>query len=211
MLATMSDDLDLADWRRRVFSLYAEARSVPADAEASLASFREAKDRLFASHPSSPLPLPQRTSFEGLVYWPFDPALRFNVPVETDPATADAALPASSEGAPAATRIGWLTMPHEMGSIRLSLYRLAGYGGGLFLPFRDATSGNETYGGGRYLLDTVKGADLGGSGQTLIVDFNYAYHPSCAYDPTWSCPLAPSENWLSLPIRAGERLRPAAG
>ncbi len=211
MLAIMSDDFDLADWRRRVFSLYAEARSASADGEAILTTFREAKDRLFASHPSSPLSPDQRTSFDGLAYWPYDPALRFSVPLETDPGAVHAALPASSGNVPAATRIGRLTMPLEHGPIRLSLYRLAGYGGGLFLPFRDATSGNETYGGGRYLLDTVKGADLGGSGQTLIVDFNYAYHPSCAYDPAWSCPLAPSENWLSMPIRAGERLPAVAG
>jgi uncharacterized protein (DUF1684 family) len=80
------------------------------------------------------------------------------------------------------------------------------YGGGVFLPVRDATAGEETYGAGRYLLDTVKGADLGGDADELVVDFNYAYHPSCTYDPRWSCPLAPLANRLSVPVRAGERL-----
>ncbi len=65
----------------------------------------------------------------------------------------------------------------------------------------------ESYGGGRYLLDTVKGADLGGTDGRLVVDFNYAYNPSCAYDPQWSCPLAPPANRLTVPILAGERYR----
>jgi uncharacterized protein (DUF1684 family) len=77
------------------------------------------------------------------------------------------------------------------------------------LPFRDATSGRDTYGGGRYLLDTVKGADLGHEVDEIILDFNYAYHPSCVHDSRWSCPLAPHENWMEVEVRAGERL--AAG
>ncbi len=89
---------------------------------------------------------------------------------------------------------------------------MAGYAGGLFIPFRDATNGTETYAAGRYLLDTAKGADLGGdpSRGTLIVDFNFAFQPSCAFDPRWACPLAPPESRLDVPIRAGERLRAAA-
>jgi hypothetical protein len=88
----------------------------------------------------------------------------------------------------------------------LELYWLTSYGGGLFLPFADATSGTETYGAGRYLLDTVKGADLGQEEGRLVLDFNFAYFPSCAYDPRWTCPLAPPANRLSVPVRAGERL-----
>ncbi|HVM10097.1 MAG TPA: DUF1684 domain-containing protein [Acidimicrobiales bacterium] len=84
---------------------------------------------------------------------------------------------------------------------------LEGYGGGLFLPFRDATAGDTTYGGGRYLLDTVKGADLGSTGSgDLVLDFNFAYHPSCAHDPRWSCPLAPPGSRLDVRMEAGERL-----
>ncbi len=85
---------------------------------------------------------------------------------------------------------------------------MAGYAGGLFVPFRDASNGHETYGAGRYLLDTAKSADLGpGSADgSLILDFNFAFQPSCAFDPKWSCPLAPPENRLDLRIEAGERL-----
>ena len=88
----------------------------------------------------------------------------------------------------------------------LEVFWIDVYGGGVFIPFRDATSGSLTYGGGRYLLDTIKGADLGMTERgELVLDFNFAYHPSCHYDPRWSCPLAPRENWLTVPIEAGER------
>jgi len=90
------------------------------------------------------------------------------------------------------------------------LYWIAGYGGGVFLPFGDATNGATTYAGGRYLLDTIKGADLGGDGDRLVVDLNFAYHPSCTYDPRWSCPLAPDGNRTAVPVAAGEQL-PAGG
>jgi uncharacterized protein (DUF1684 family) len=88
---------------------------------------------------------------------------------------------------------------------------MAGYAGGLFIPFRDATNGAETYGAGRYLVDASKSADLGGDPVTgtMILDFNFAFQPSCAFDPRWACPLAPPENRLDIAIRAGERL-PAA-
>jgi uncharacterized protein (DUF1684 family) len=99
---------------------------------------------------------------------------------------------------------------HEV-ALALELYWLDGYGGGLFLPFADRTSGGETYGAGRYLLDTVKGADLGHGQDGLILDFNFAYQPSCSYDPRWLCPLAPPANRLSIAVRAGERLADDAG
>lgn len=106
------------------------------------------------------------------------------------------------------TRFGVASFELDGRSLALELYWLEGYGGGLFLPFSDTTSGDETYGGGRYLLDTVKGADQGGDWRTgsLTLDFNLGYHPSCAYDPRWACPLAPRDSWLTLPAIAGERL-----
>jgi hypothetical protein len=105
-------------------------------------------------------------------------------------------------------RMGWIAVPFPVGMRRLALFWIEGYAGGLFLPFRDATGGAETYIAGRYLLDAVKGADLGGDavGGMLVIDFNFAYHPSCAFDQSWPCPLAPPENWLDIPIRAGERI-----
>jgi len=106
-------------------------------------------------------------------------------------------------------RIGHLDVPFDSGVRRLTLFWLPEYAGGLFLPFRDATNGTETYGGGRYLLDSSKGADLGGDAATgtVIVDFNFAFQPSCAFDPKWSCPLSPPDNRLDIPIAAGERLK----
>jgi uncharacterized protein (DUF1684 family) len=105
-------------------------------------------------------------------------------------------------------RIGTVDVPFAAGSRRLELYWMAGYAGGLFLPFRDATNGTETYGAGRYLLDAAKSADLGPGHApgTLVLDFNFAFQPSCAFDPKFACPLAPPANRLDLPVRAGERI-----
>ena len=88
------------------------------------------------------------------------------------------------------------------------MYWLRGYSGGLFIPFRDATNGTATYGAGRYLVDAAKSADLGADPTTgeLIIDANFAYQPSCAFDPRWACPLAPPENRLDTAVEAGERL-----
>jgi uncharacterized protein (DUF1684 family) len=89
----------------------------------------------------------------------------------------------------------------------LDVWRLQTYGGGIFLPLRDGTAGRPggSYGGGRYLLDTIKGADLGSDPSgSLVLDFNFAYNPSCAYDPAWACPLAPLGNIVTVPITAGE-------
>ena len=122
-------------------------------------------------------------------------------------------LPVSAGGTMAFRRFGAVTVPFPDGARRLELYWMEGYAGGLFLPFRDATNGAETYGAGRYLLDAAKSADLGGDrlARTLIVDFNFAFQPSCAFDPKWACPLAPPANHLDLAVRAGERLGPERG
>ena len=101
-------------------------------------------------------------------------------------------------------RFGKISFEAAGQPVSLALFWILGYGGGLFLPFRELTNETDTFGGGRYLLDTIKGADLGQEDGRLIVDFNYAYNPSCAYNPRWYCPLAPSENWLTVPIPAGE-------
>ena len=91
-------------------------------------------------------------------------------------------------------------------SHRLALFWLAAYGGGLLLPFRDTTNGTSTYGAGRYLLDGAKSADLGSPGPNqLALDFNFAYHPSCMWDPQWPCPLAPKASHLTIAVEAGEQ------
>ena len=106
-----------------------------------------------------------------------------------------------TDGVVALDRIGVLHLP-AVGN--LDVWWLASYGGGVFVPLRDPTAGIETYGGGRYLIDTIKGAGLGGSDRTLIIDLNFAYNPSCAYDPVWACPLPPAGNILPVAVRAGE-------
>jgi hypothetical protein len=209
---TLEDRLTLADWRRRVGELYAEVRRIAGD-DPALAHDVWSTERaaLLRDHPQSPVPGDRRRGFESLV-WPYDPSLRFDVRVDPAPSPAPGGLtldlPNSGADRLAFARIGSVTLPFPEGQRPLSLFWMEGYSGGLFLPFRDATSGTETYGAGRYLLDTAKSADLGGDAArgTLILDFNFAYQPSCAFDPKWACPLAPPENRLDLAIRAGERL-----
>ncbi len=194
--------MTLLGWRRAVADLYSDARAASAaDPSGALRRFRAGRDDLFRDHPDTPLTPEARRAFTGLPYWPHDPGLRFEVAVEPLPAARTVATAITGESF-ALDRIGRVSLP--VGT--LEVYWIAGYGGGVFVPFRDATAGTESYGAGRYLLDTIKGADLGGSGDRLVLDFNYAYHPSCAYDPRWSCPLAPPANRLTMPIRAGERL-----
>jgi uncharacterized protein (DUF1684 family) len=176
-----------------------------------LVNLRAGKDRLFAEHPSSPVLEAARRDFRGLAYWRHDPSLRFTVPLEPDPDAPALDVPRSGEGPRMPfVRIGWVSFRVADDDCRLAVYWLDEYAGGIFIPFVDATSGAETYGGGRYLWDSAKGADLGSEDGRLVIDFNYAYHPSCVYDPRWSCPLAPAENRLAVRIEAGERLEPAA-
>lgn len=216
LLAPAPDELALADWRRRVAELYADVRRLaPSDPAAAHDLWRTVRERLFREHPQSPVPAASRPAFRARVFG-YDPTLRFEATVEPGPSDRSPgdggrtaiALPMSS-GTPLAFRpIGSVTVALPAGERRLGLFWMEGYAGGLFLPFRDATNGDETYGAGRYLLDSAKGADLGGDAlrRTLILDFNFAYHPSCAFDPRWSCPLAPPANRIDVAIRAGERL-----
>ena len=195
--------VDLWDYRARVVELYRHVRE-GTPSEQTHQAFREARDALFATHPQSALDAAQKARFHGLDYFPYDPSLRFVLPLEpAPPATLE--FETADDGLVRAERFARVRFRLEGVECVLSLYWLLGYGGGVFLPFRDATSGLETYGGGRYLLDTIKGADLGHSGSTVTLDFNCAYNPSCAYNERWSCPLAPPENRLTVPIRAGEK------
>jgi uncharacterized protein (DUF1684 family) len=196
-------ELDLLDWRRRVSELFAELRRRPADS-GTLSWFRAEKDALFKTHPQSPIPAAERAAFSGLSYWPFDPLVRVDARFVADQAS-QTHVP--REGI-AFRRIGELHFELRGQAQMLPALWIEGYAGGLFVPFKDATSGQQTYGGGRYLLDTIKSADLGSDAVShrVTLDFNYAYHPSCAYDPVWVCPLAPPESRLGIPITAGEQL-----
>ncbi len=209
---SLQDRLTLADWRRRVAALYAEVRTMAAsDPGVALAHWRTVREWLFRDHPQSPVPVAERASFVAH-HFEHDPALRFVTPIEpapaTDPGALSMELPNSGTDTLSFRRIGTVRLRFPAGERRLSVFWMAGYAGGLFIPFRDATNGEETYAAGRYLIDAAKSHDLGVDTSTggVILDFNFATQPSCAFDPRWACPLAPPENWLDIAVRAGERL-----
>lgn len=205
--------LEVADWRRRVFGLYARVRETadPADGHRI---WREGRDELLAGHPATPILAADRAGFGGVPVAPYDPAWRFELPLlNAEPE--EFAFTSGTDGVVSFERVARVEVP-DAGS--LDVWRLTSYGGGLFIPVRDALAGRPggTYGGGRYLVDTIKGADLGSTAapkgadasagmDRIVLDFNFAYNPSCAYDPAWACPLAPAGNVLRVEIPVGER------
>ena len=186
----------MLDWKRRIAELYAYVRTVPP--EEGWRAWRDEREHLFDAHPQSPAPGARPEYFE------YDPAARVSGEVTPAPAE-ELRLPVSREEEIVATRSGRVAFELYGRAATLDLYWITGYGGGLFLPFRDATSGRTTYGAGRYLYDTIKGADLGTENGELVLDFNFAYNPSCAYDARWACPLAPTANLLEHAVEAGEK------
>ncbi len=207
-----SDYLDLYDYRCRVAAMYRErmtATLAGEDPAAVLRRFREARDEIFAHHPQSALDEEQRRSFRGLNYFPYNPAMCVVADVDSGVEPTILTVAMNAEESMTMTTVARLHFTVEGQAVALSLYWLNVYGGGLFLPFRDTTCPNESYGGGRYLFDTIKGSNFlpvpGALGlERIQLDFNYAYNPSCAYNDRWVCPLAPIENRLNVPIRAGE-------
>jgi uncharacterized protein (DUF1684 family) len=201
----MDETFALLDWKRRVFALYQAVRSAT-EPEEAWRLWRETRDDLFRNHPQSPLPDAARDEFPGLQYFDYEPRLRVPAEVRTaEPELRE--IGASGNQSVLFRRFATASFELDGQEQSLDLHWLEGYGGGIFLAFADATSGSETYGGGRYVLDSVKGADLGLEGERLVLDFNFAYNPSCAYDPRWICPLAPAANRLTPAIRGGERFR----
>ena len=201
---TIQDALALLDYRRRVTTLYGEIRTNP-EPEPAWHRWRQARNELFATHPQSPLLEADRHDFTEIPYYDYDPGFRVLAECSTsEPQSYD--IPTSGDQQMRFTRYGMATFELQGEVLALELYWLDAYGGGLFVPFRDSTSGDATYGAGRYLLDTVKGADLGLHGDRLVLDFNFAYNPSCSYDPRWVYPLAPPANRLTVPVEAGERV-----
>ena len=199
---TAEDYVTLLDWRRRVADMYSAVRAkLPAEAPAAHAFWRSARDELFRTHPQSPLLPSERSTFRGLPYYDYDP--RFVKRAKIRPLPEERYDVGTSDGGVIPfVRFGGVDL--DVGS--LEVFWLDAYSGRVFLPFRDATANKTTYGGGRYLLDTAKSADLGAIGDELVLDFNFAYHPSCRYDPKWVCPLAPLGNRLQVAIEAGERM-----
>ncbi|MDH4111607.1 MAG: DUF1684 domain-containing protein [Actinomycetota bacterium] len=209
MDASVPSILSLADWRRSVAELYASIR-VDTDPRAAWERWRAARRDLFRSHAQSPIPIAERDTYAGPFVFPFEPSARAVATLE----------PLDGGPVDVGTSDGLVTRMLRFARARFELFGQQAsldvfwfdqYGGGIYVAFRDATSGTDTYGGGRYLLDTVKGADLGVESNRLILDFNYAYQPSCSYDPRWSCPLPPPENTLDVEVTVGERLSEPVG
>jgi uncharacterized protein (DUF1684 family) len=175
--------LATTDWRRMTFDLYRRVRATP-DPQTAHALWRETRDAMFAEHPASPLLDEDARDFESLPVPDYDPAWRFQVRIEaTEPAEFD--FETGTDGVVHFDRLGLVRVP---GVGTLDVWKHGGYAGG------------------RYLLDTIKGSDLGGDDLgSLVLDFNFAYNPSCAYDPAWACPLAPPGNTVPVPIPVGEQ------
>jgi uncharacterized protein (DUF1684 family) len=204
MDASVPGILALSEWRRQVFESYADVR-LDADPEHAWVRWCATRRELFSTHPQSPIPPAERAGFVGPAVFDYDPRAR--VTAELAPLDGDAVQVATSDGG-TATMLRFAEACFDLFGEAASLetFWLDQYGGGIYLSFRDGTSGHTTYGGGRYLLDTVKGADLGAVGDRLVLDFNFAYQPSCSYDPRWSCPLPSPANTLGFPVPMGERL-----
>jgi len=187
--------LELTDFRAATARMYLDATD--------LKDFRARRDELFATHPQSAIPAAERPDFAGLRY--FEPNDDAVCEVDLRPATGEIDIDTGGpDGVVHYNQVGVLETPYG----ELSLWWIAAYGGGLFLPVRDGTCGKGTYGGGRYLTDTVKGTHGRGlqvlGGARVRLDFNYLYNPSCAYDDEWLCPLAPPENRVTAAVEAGE-------
>jgi uncharacterized protein len=198
--------LDLLDYRRRVFAMYSQIREQGTAAPASFALFRATRDDLFATHPQSALDTQQKSTFRGLRYYEYNPAYRVLAQVNQAIEQVEYFADGGYDGEVKLRQIGQVDFELPNGTGSLGVFWIAGYGGGIFIPFRDAANGDTSYRGGRYLYDTIKGADLGSEGDALVLDFNYAYHPSCYYNTRWTCPLAPMQNRLAFRVEAGEQL-----
>jgi len=196
----------LLDWRRCVAALYRRVRDNP-DPAAAHDEWRTGRNLLLRTHVESPIPTDERAAFAGAAVADYDASLRFDAALDRDVEPRSFVVDTGSDGTVRFERVG-VARVGDLGS--LDVWWLTQYGGGLFVPVKDALAGAQTYGGGRYIIDTVKGADLGSSGDRLILDLNFAYNPSCAYDPAWACPLAPPGNVLRAPVLAGELMAPGS-
>jgi uncharacterized protein (DUF1684 family) len=196
---------NLAGWRRIVATQYAAVREAKVAPALRAAHFREAREELFRRHAESPIAPDRRAAWRGLTWYDYDPAWRVVGTIEPAATRTSFEISLAADGMLRCTRVGQVHFSFGGNTAALAVYWLEGYGGGLWLPFADATNGTQTYGGGRYLYDTIKGADLGVTDREMVLDFNYAYNPSCAYDERWSCPLSPAENRLPFAVHAGER------
>ena len=166
----------------------------------ALLRFREKKDRFFREDHDSPIVPSEGRSFAGLKYYDPDPGSRFEAPLHRYPGPDSVIMTTSKGTRQLFNRVGYFDLEIGGEKVRLNAYQSAEREDpNLFIPFRDATSGKESYGAARYLDLEVEHDDQ------YAVDFNYAYDPYCAYSDDYVCPLPPKENWLPVAIRAGEK------
>lgn len=205
----MSDRLSLAQWRMEVTALYSSVRDISQSDPASASNFfRAQRDALFENHTQSPLSPSQQKVFQGLIYFDYDDRFRIIGTIDQNIQAETRELHLGPDGLMRYTRIARIDFILLERSCSLDLFWIEGYGGGIFLPFRDLTSGTSTYSAGRYLFDTIKGVNLGTDSSSINLDFNFAYNPSCAYNDSWVCPLLPNENRLPVLVNAGEKAYP---
>lgn len=167
-----------------------------------LEQFRQQIDQFFATSGDSPLEPAQQREFTGLNYFPETDAFIFEVTLEPVEDAAPYIAPTSTGDEVRFARVGQFTF--SVGDESVTLVVLGSGDGDIFIPFRDATSGKETYGAGRYLDDHRYGVTHLDDNRYRL-DFNFSYNPTCAYSPYYSCPLPPRENWLAVAIEAGEK------
>lgn len=197
--------LDLLDYRRKTFELYRQVRELGTESPEAYSLWIETRNKLFGEHSQSALLEQDKPNFKSLPYWDYNPNYRVVAKLNTDVEPIEYNISAGDDGSVTIRQIGQVKFDLPTGTGSLGVFWIDGYGGGVFIPFKDVSNGNTSYGGGRYLYDTIKGADLGSDSESLILDFNYSYHPSCFYNPRWICPLAPQQNRLNIAIEAGEK------
>jgi uncharacterized protein (DUF1684 family) len=164
---------------------------------------RERKDEYFRTNPHSPIPDEERDEFDGLSYYPIDDAYRFELGLHEHDEKTTVTVGTSTGGEQTYHEWGEFRFQVDGEEVTLQAYKSDPDDDRLWVPFRDATSGDETYGAGRYLdleIETHRTHD-----GTWILDFNEAYNPTCAYSDLYECPLPPTENWLDVPVEAGEK------
>ena len=167
-----------------------------------LRKHRREKDEFFADHPHSPIPPEEREDFDGLSYFPPDPDLRFELPLNEHDQKETMVVETTTEGEREYLAWGEFRFEVDGEEVTLKAFKAEPDEDRLWVPFRDATNGDETYGAGRY-LDLE--AEAHRTNDEWILDFNHAYNPYCAYSERYECPLIPMVNWLEVPIEAGEK------
>ena len=197
----MKSDPSVLNSRARLRGLPDLNRHMGQGFEAEIASARREKDAYFRGDPDSPIPSSQRSRFKGLNYYPPDPAYKIPATLERFEKP-DQVKIVTSKGSPQPyVKYGALIFELQEKNLKLFVYKSTEdpFSRSLFVPFSDATSGNETYNSGRYLDLEEQGGD------DYDLDFNMAYNPYCAYNEDYICPIPPRENRLTVKILAGEK------